>query len=1564
MAERISEYRFTAYDLNWGQPFGSYTYDGLSISLLPSLYLAGDQANLNYGTSGGFPPVAASWNSGTTFEGASLLSLPRTIGEFDGSHYAVYNADIHIDPTASTVAFWVSSERDSLSRSTNSEVLLDVGVNGDNEIRFVLIGAGQLRVIYDGTTLTTLTETFAAGSTHFIAFSQKDGTWTLYVDGVAVDDGTGLAALTTATNSRLGMGTVVNSSGVESLPANHIRLQGRLEGVAIYPHKMDAATITRLHLSGRSGSYYSPLIDQDTIPQSVVAVERDFTEFVNSLAPSHWYRLHETSGTVAIDSGVDPVNGTYSGGLITVEGPLEPSNGTSRGKALYGDAGTKMTSGGRLFPSLTALGNTGGFTLSFYTVQGSNFSRRVDDMFSWWSIGPDPFGIIVQIKRNVVTFTKYNQFGRWSISVPDTYLPQRESGPVSRTDWALYTLTIDESGLMRVHVNDTLDVAPPVQSVGSGIRIGPTSTVFTIGHVAGGGDTNPEHFYSEMMLWPTTLTTDQIKSLYYVGRFGKNYARYIESDGAASDSILGYEVSEDPLPSLLNPRDITSYVTGNFSVEHAIDQVVSTGSLEVADSAAASIRSLVKANDVIVIERRDHSLDRRTVSDWQTVATMLVEGIPQDSSAADGTRSRSLILKSTTKALSFDAGIEADVEPDVFTLRKATCSLIQATSEAYVFGVERPEEPGTYFYNYKPYPTPRLRVSAFQNLSKHASDPPESWGPGELPSEVIVKSAQSAIQVVVGQGQVRIDADYYGDALAAGVGLGDPNHTVGGVKIDIDRYCVPEDEFESRIIAHGLVDGKWCVQISNPLERPVARTIFVQSGNTRSPIYKLYPLYEPGKTSTWLNFTNVTQTGSDIAWGDTTGVPTNPAFSGDGQPDKALSRDNLSAYTVEATSSSFTNYLTFDGLDVNIEETRVIRGIEVRVRRWAYVPYGTGFAYSPWGQSYCNDNVMQLTIDGTAVGDNKAITGRTLTATDFRYDAPLIEDVIFGGDNDLWGLSDVSAASLQGLGVRIRAAFGIVPNARAAIESVQIRFYTEPKKGSEEWHQVADWNDAPINPAYENLDVNTLITVGNSNRVEKVLMLLGLLGGFQTADPNRPLYLDITNLPSAYNLVVPPFRTRYDDRTTISELMAESLKYAFPNYLMRPTRTGGLEIRQFIQGASPDYVLTTVQESSADSSDTNIYTKVRVEGEGGDSVNLCSVAAVRAYKHTNWATTGSTPTGTGEQSAAGRSYGETDSDQLAMNTILKQMFDSSQRTPQLSGGGWTIYNNLGVIWAMSGPKVEPYSMEDEDLFAIDLGRNVSAGKEYLVSALQFTSWNTYKDESDSTIPLQISVYYMTENDYARVMGYFPSDFPDQADADKAVSYFPPADSWAWQVLIDQAQLQADQQTTFEASEFETARETKMRFIKVRVHQAHYYDGKGVKDDRRARISLSDMKVWTSRKIVATATLGKTDPFSLGTHKEALGRLRLRTISYGFNPLVQDYETGRTVAVQQLTELVQEFLPRSVITGDFGPTAGDVVRFTDYRTQVVVDMLTRAAVETNTGTSLVGVDYRLTSENYR
>jgi hypothetical protein len=1566
MSSKTFEYRFTKYRLNQGQPFRSYTYTSYAISLRPKLYFTCQEDSPNYGLLGDIPsPTAITWAANATDGELSILGLQHPIVDLlgDANSWGVYPDAYSIDKKRLTISLWFQTDNDGVSRSTDTEVVFNIGHNTNTQFRVTVTGNDTLNVIYGGTTIYTQAGLIETGETYGLTFVYDDTDWYLYLNGLQIADGTGLALVTATTNGFIAFGTVVNTSANQLLPASHIRLSGHIEGVGIYEHVMDSAMVLRLAKLGLSGSYYSPYTDLDTVPLLTRNTEKDFSDFVTTLAPVHWYRLHETSGTTADDVGAQNVDGTYTGSTVTVTGPLEPSNGTSRGRALYGDAGLKMVSNSRLFPHITLGNQTNGFSISFYTAQGANFSRNNDVLFSWVSrSGSSSWGMFAYIKRGAITFEIWNQFGlAGSITVPSVHLPDvAGASSVTRNTWALYTFTLSPSGVLRAHVNDTLDVTAPVTCPGAtGIRVG--NDVFTLGHIGPVYDTNPEHFYSEVMMFDKTLTTDQVRELYYTGKFGKSYGRYVIADGASSTDIVGYEVSSDPVPSLVDPVDITEFCGETFNIERAIDQLVSTGSIDIVDNASNRIETVVKPNDVIVIERRTDTLERNDSSGWQTVATMLVEGTTTDSVDASGNTNKTMTLKSFGKVLGFDLGVSIDIEPDRFTLKKVPAELVTTAPDAYEFQVPRPESPGEYFYNFAPTPTPRLRISNLRNLVKYGTDPVENFAANDLPPEIVVKSAENSIQFAGNRGIIRIDRDYYEDTLWPGVGLGDPDPD-GGLRVDADRYCTPEDELRTFIIGVGVISDQWAVQIDNPLKKRVGRTMFITSGSCRQSVYKLFPLYPEQQVLSWMSFETAGETGSNVVWGDITN-PGGSAFANDGEPDKVLTIDNLSAYTAEGVASGFTNYLTVTSpKDVPSLEYNVIRGVEVRVRRWAYVEQNAGqWRFTKWANnSGVNDNEIRLTMNGVAVGDNKAITSKTVSALDYSTSI-VMEEVVYGGDNDLWGLASLAPHELPSLGVRLRAAFGgAATNFRAGVESIEIRFYVEPIEGSEQWHIITDYNGSPINPEYDNLDIGTEVLVGNANRVERVLMLLGLIAGFQVQDSSRPLYLNIQDLPSEYNIIVPPVRAEWQDRMSIMDLMTEIRQFALPNYLSLPTRTGGILFKEFIQADSPSKILEHVQEVAGDSSDLNIYTRTVTEGEGGDSVNLGIDAAVRAVKLNNWAVEGSTNTGTGINSTEGFTYAPTDSNYATMNARLSQVFDNSQRTPILVSGGWNDVNSIGVLWAKSGKDCFPYAMEDETLFMADLGRNVASGREFLIEAIEVTAWNTFGLEVE-TIPQQMSIDYMTEEDYAKVMGTLPPPTPDQTWADLADSYFPPADSWAWQPLIDQSRVNLNEQTTWESTDFEPARSTKFRFVRVRIHQASYYDGKGVASDRGSRISISDMKFWTSRKIIATATLGSTPPYNLGSHKEAFGRLWLRTYIYEQNPIVENYDQALAFAEKNLVEQVQDFLPRSITTTDVEIEPGQTVQYRDFRTNEVVVMLVRVQNDRPTSTFLLGVDYRLNSE---
>jgi hypothetical protein len=156
MSSKTFEYRFTKYRLNQGQPFRSYTYTSYAISLRPKLYFTCQEDSPNYGLLGDIPsPTTITWASNATDGDLSILGLQHPIVDLvgDANSWGVYPDAYSIDKKRLTISLWFQTDNDGVSRSTDTEVVFNIGHNTNTQFRVTVTGNDTLNVIYGGTTI-------------------------------------------------------------------------------------------------------------------------------------------------------------------------------------------------------------------------------------------------------------------------------------------------------------------------------------------------------------------------------------------------------------------------------------------------------------------------------------------------------------------------------------------------------------------------------------------------------------------------------------------------------------------------------------------------------------------------------------------------------------------------------------------------------------------------------------------------------------------------------------------------------------------------------------------------------------------------------------------------------------------------------------------------------------------------------------------------------------------------------------------------------------------------------------------------------------------------------------------------------------------------------------------------------------------------------------------------------------------------------------------------------------------------------------------------------------------
>ena len=445
-----------------------------------------------------------------------------------------------------------------------------------------------------------------------------------------------------------------------------------------------------------------------------------------------------------------------------------------------------------------------------------------------------------------------------------------------------------------------------------------------------------------------------------------------------------------------------------------------------------------------------------------------------------------------------------------------------------------------------------------------------------------------------------------------------------------------------------------------------------------------------------------------------------------------------------------------------------------------------------------------------------------------------------------------------------------------------------------------------VNFEFDDIRKNDDAQVGDSKRIEDAIRFICQANGFQEIDPSKPFYYSIEESPVVIN--VPPLRYRIENNTKWAEALSDTMQSALPNYFMINTRDGKLVYKEINLQNPEKYEINHTIDVSENNTDTGVFTRVVAVGEGGESINVAlhkgsgGNASIRAYKLNNFASA---------TNGGAVDNGDTKT-QTEANAVLSGIIDTNLKTPISPNNKF----DWGLIYERRGDTTRRWTFEDEDLFVVDIGLNdyVKPTNMYDLSAIQVTVFNTFRE--GSIVSQSLAIYGMTQEDYEKEYGVSPPDNPDQdsADLDDASTYMPKSTARSWKLMTEEFNTD-EGQTSIESNDFILGREVKVRFIKVRCTQAQYRfpdKSKGLKGN--AKINISDLKLWTSRQVLAVSELGYTAPYDDDQHKLLADRLRRRTVVLDYSPYVDSYTRGKLHAQREMIE-------RST---DFTPVAGNIV----------------------------------------
>lgn len=749
------------------------------------------------------------------------------------------------------------------------------------------------------------------------------------------------------------------------------------------------------------------------------------------------------------------------------------------------------------------------------------------------------------------------------------------------------------------------------------------------------------------------------------------------------------------------------------------------------------------------------------------------------------------------------------------------------------------------------------------------------------------------------------------------------------------------------------------------LPRPVGQTLIMRSGDATAKRFKLLPessIRSGGDGVVSASFSNAAEMSSvesGIEWtgGDSyDGATFHPGFACNGAPVFAARSDNLPAYSKLMQEGERTTALHVAAANVDAGASDApVQNITIKISRTSYCQAGvpnaasmgmpnTDSPFADWGYSVRPYRVS-LTLDGEVLTPNKKDGGNSGAQGLF---LPSFEHVSYSYTPEQWGLpSGFPVKDLDRLGVVI-VAEALKNNVVVFVENVSMQATVSGAAPTTSAFVVFDELGNICNPVRNGLAVGDSAQLGDCGAIEDALALLGRQNDLQVVDSSKPFYFNIDKAPTTLQSVIVPQVYSRSQRALPLQVASDVMQSAPGNYNLLAQEDGSLKVKNIVQQREGTAVLAT--DSAMAASDEAVYTRVVQVGDGGESVNLTSSesCAIRAAKLDNWATTESTPSGTGSASNHGKAYAGTDTDYAEMNGRLLGLLDLSNRTPILEGNGWDEIDSLGVLWATRDKGSTLAAMEDQPLFIIDVGRSVE-GLEYRIAEIQTAHADTYKWGPGITQAVQF--FYMTEADYTAVFGGPPPAEPSQDAANKAFSYFPPGESDMWRPLTDRVNMPHGL-TTVSSDKFVDSEPVKARFIMCKCLQANYFDGDGEDEEERSRISITEVKVFSSTEIVASATLGVSELFGSRNYQDIVSRLRHRTYIPDPSPVVNTAETGYSAALVTLNELYQDFKAFPVETPQ-RVAPGDTIWYLDLRQDrrrglvesVSVDIMTGVRVAT-------------------
>lgn len=1533
------------FDVDFGLPYMARTYTKLVRNRNPICYWKlGKHTTENLGDSGSVNDAV--YNGTPAHYVTGFADICDNSIKLDGVNDFVLTGGLNSSYSLSNSSyeFWISPE-ELVAGSTEKVIFYKGNYGTTTDICISLIEDNFIKVKVGSTELTSTTA-LVKDSWAFVALVIDGTKWDLYINGILDSTLTTSTTVSNSTSTKMALGVPVDNAGTAQTDATYTYLTAALDEFALYGYALSSFAIYEHYKSGTNQIILDDSDDVNVSPVYTTATVYSREEFINLLNPVHWWKLdeaHPVPSNLFVDSGSGARDLTYGDPSTNniVTSPLFNNAGKARSftgdsaKEAYNSSGLNLGSAGSFTP----------ITISFWYYSGGNSSEN-DGIMSWGPLSIDGgFGF----SHQQTTF-------RFYLAKSGTNYVYEYANTIQNSRWYFVTITVSSTGKIKFYIDGTQHADLNQTTDGKGLKIPPVSSKFEIGDQ--GFQDKPNYSIDDVLVFGTDLTASQINQLYNISKFGESYGRRNISSSSASVVSNSY-IPCQKHSSFVGELDLTDHIL-EYSINSSLDDIIDSARFVVSeDFYNSTIFERIQPNSIIKVKERYKSKGGSFDSGWVEIGTFLIDGPAGVDISRDGSKTVSVACSSVTKLMSLDY-FTRNIEPDKVSIEKSLLTLVGPVIDTYKFKKYRNgydasslEDDSTVFLqNWANSPEPKIYIKDFTNLYS-GTDERKLNLDVKPTDEIRLRGGDGGVQLLYGEGALVVDKDFFESSVPE-VGLGYPD-TDTGISAEFSRYLTyPDLIFNATVGSIDFIDNsKYSVTLSNSgNELYDGWSILLKTGNAKGNFYKL-KLKDKNRAGVEYNFTTGANDGTvgTVDWVNPSNVVdsslttkatyTHTTFSAGSIPPPET-RGNF-PYTL--TNNGASKYIKITELvgASEIPDSAEVLGLELILLhdeiKYSYKnatqEYIPSFTVKPANVRFVKAGTISTTnIAGTAAA--WASFKRITNNTDQSVNQKKTIETVFGSKDYTWG-ETITGADLK------NSATGFVLNLASTLTTTspttisgylayeaykqltlngygtlglynaKVRVYY--KTGNESYY-VTDLKGRLVNPHSEEIEVGDSVQIGDCNRLEDAIRKLFLALGFQETDATKPFFIDVQESNS--EIILPPLETSLDDQLYPTQILEQIVQYSPPNYNLLRLPNGSIQFKTIVVPTDPlDHELISNYEENKDKSDYNLYTRVIGQGLNLSAVNVAlhtdygGQSAIRAYKKDNF----------GDSTDSGVNN---NNDQPAANVLVKQVLDLSPKTPYITYDGNDLY---GVLYQTVGKDVNSWTMEESDLFCIDLGLNTSqeVPQEFEIDDLEFAFINTYRE--GSLVPQSVYFYTMTEEDYNAEYSRTLPITPSQDDADLTDSYFPAADAKGWKLLTNEITLQ-EGVTQINSEAFLSKRPQKFRFIKIRVGQPHFrYEVEGKYDGKKfSRINISDFKVWTSNRILASAELGISNNFNGSEYKDLIRRLKRRTYVLEVNPYLNSFEDVKTFSENELLERSYDFTPITI--SGFAPLvrAGQIVLY--------------------------------------